>query len=193
MLRTWIGSFVAVALVVGAILHFTGRKEPVDPAPPPDRRLPPPLEEKEIRTYLKVWPEVTAQLEEWARGFKPGQQPSSENQAQLDAILLRHHLDRPSFDLLRRRVEYVVDVLRWEEGLPAQRRKLEEEKARNEEFLKAAQGPTRDKLLEQQRGIEQKLAETPPPIHDSDRKLIRRFWAELDRVVPGQGSGKKPN
>ena len=85
-----------------------------------------------------------------------------------------------------RRVESLVDVFRWERDLPERRRQLAEEKSRIEELLKGASGETRKKLQEQHRRIEELLAEEPPPLRESDRELLRRFWADLDRVAPGR-------
>ncbi len=195
-MRVWLFSALVVGAVVAGILIFdsdgpAGENGGKTAPAPPSR-----LSEKEVQTYLKVFPEVQAKLGEIAQdvmvrwseedAYPEDEEANRRAQSIVDVVLSKHHLNRKTFNLLRRRVEYAVDVVRWGEEADARNATLDGKIADREGLLEMAEEGTemRKQLeadLDQLRG---QRASAGPPLHDEDRQLLRRYWNELNQVAP---------
>ena len=112
MLRAWIISFLAVGLVVGAILFFTQEKTPdadTPDKPPVNQTKPQSLTANDVLKYLEVFPDVNATMYEVA---KSGQANRETMLAAIRPMLATHQLSPESWDKLWRRVEDVVNAIR---------------------------------------------------------------------------------
>jgi len=195
MLRVWIVSGLVVALVVTAILYFTGDPAPGDTGPAARRPPSKALTEAEVRRYLEIWPGINAILQKVAEQYI--RQRTKEYEPKIDAsgyvsdYLFQHNMTMADWDRLKDRVEYVVFAIRYRENRGEVDAGIRERIRQKETLLKAATGEMRKKLeadLEEERA---KLEREPPPAHPEDLELVRSFWADLDPLVPEHGAPRR--
>jgi len=195
--RVWIVSFLLVAGVVAGVLHVTRGDEPTKEPPP--RAAPPrtPLQEGEVRAYLTVMPAVNAQNQANAAEFadiwqKTGQYPNDpamamRHRAAVETILQKHGYTTGTFQRLRERVEVVVDILRWESDATNREAEFDRRIKEREEMLESATGAVRTQIERDLAQLKERRKAAPPPLHESDRELVTRFWAQLDPLAPRVG------
>jgi hypothetical protein len=203
--RVWLTCALATAVVVAAILVVTSKPaaKADDPAPP---KPPSRLSEQEIRTYIEMQPEITRVLGEIVMEFQRERVMNEGNadeaafkvksQSAVDALLERRHLTRETWDVLRRRVEYAVDVVRSGTELEEARPEIEEKIGMKKALLpKLAREDERAMVEKEIKDLEALLEGRGPPLLDEDRDLLRQYWRSLDAAVPPRGpptKSKKP-
>jgi hypothetical protein len=200
--RVWLTCALATAAVVAAILVVTGRPDAKADGPGPPKP-PPPLSEQEVRTYIEIQPQVRKMLGDLAMEYQRERVMNDGNvddaafqvrsQALVDALLERRHLTRETWDMVRRRVEYAVDVVRSGPELLQARPEIEEKIALKRALLaKLALEEERAMVEKEIKDLEALLEGQGPPLLDQDRDLIRQYWRALDEAVPPRGPPKKP-
>lgn len=202
MARVWLTCAFATAGVVVAVLLFRDRPDAGadGPAPP---KPPPPLSEQEVRTYVEIQPQITRMLGDLAMEFQRERVMNDGNvdeaafriksQSQVDALLERRHLTRDTWDKLRRRVEYAVDVVRAGPELEEARPRIEEQIAIKRELLaKLAREDERAMVEKEVKDLEALLEGKGPPLSEQDRDLVRQYWRALDEAVPQRGPPARP-
>lgn len=197
MSRVWLTCALATGVVVAAILILTNRPDATadGPAPP---KPPPPLSEQEVRTYVEIMPQITRLFGDLAMEFQRERMMNDGNvdeaafqiksQGLIDALLERRHLTRETWDTLRKRVEYAVDVVRAGPELEEARPKIEEQIALKRALLvKLARADERATVENEIKDLEALLEGSGPPLLEQDRDLIRQYWRALDEAVPRRG------
>ena len=193
----WIVSILVVGAVVAAVLYAT-REDDVPPGTGPKAApLPAALTEHEVQSYLAVWPEVNAQGQANANEFvkiweATGKYPDDpamglRHRAAVEAILQKHGYTTGTFEVMRKRVERVVDVLRWEQDAPARQAEIDRRIREKEALRESLSGETRAQV---EREIEQLKAQRDagaPGLREKDRELATKYWERLDRIVPRLG------
>jgi hypothetical protein len=198
VLRAWILSAAGAAAAVVIVLAMTRQDthgEEEKPKPPPVRVAPKPLDENEVRLYLATFPEmleaikqINAQLAaEWRKeGRFPQHDPQFQRRIQeaVEVALQRHHLTHAEFDRIRGRVEYVIDVMRYEQSAGERRTKTLEQLRVKESAAELQTDPKMKELLERDIArLKEQLDAAGPPISDADRKLVTRYWDQLEPVA----------
>ncbi|MHC4549619.1 MAG: hypothetical protein ACYTEZ_12675 [Planctomycetota bacterium] len=200
MVRVWIVSALVVAAVVAGILIFTGGETPTGgrrKGPPP----PSPLMEAEVRTYIAIQPKLLSALYQIAeevqaqrveRGGSFDQEYfARRSQAVRDAILAEHHVTPESWDRLRRRVEYAVDVLRWGDEAKQRNADLDVRIEQKEGLLELTTGKQRELLEADLEALRRQRAGEGPPLLPRDVELIKSFWSDLAQLAPRRGAPPK--
>jgi len=195
--RVWLTCALATGIVIAAVLTFTKRQdaEADGPAPP---KPPPALSEQEVRTYVEIMPQITGLFGDLAMEYQRERVRNDGNvdqaafeiksQALVDALLERRHLTRETWDTLRKRVEYVVDVVRAGPELEEARPKIEEQIALKRALAqKLARADERAAVEKEIKDLEALLEGKGPPLLDQDRDLVRQYWRALHEAVPQRG------
>jgi hypothetical protein len=198
MLRAWLLSALGVGIVVAVILF--SREDPGgEVADIPRRNSPAPLAYEEVETYITVMPQVKAKLGEvaeevmrrWSAAGRYPDDPELDLRAQtiVDQVLASHHLTRASFTKVRNRVEYAVDVVRWEQEADRRNAKLDAQIIEKEQLLEMAGGDAMRKQLEQDLDrIRAQRTDEGPPLHERSRTMVKQNWAALARIAPARGA-----
>lgn len=193
MPRVWLTCALAAAAVVAVVLVLTSRPA-AEADGPKAPRAPAPLSEQEVRTYIIVMPQLTNLLRDIAVKFQiarragPVDPDAFGGEAEVDALLERHHLTRETWQQLSRRVEYGVNAVRAADQLEGERDGMEERKRLKEALLvKLAREDERKEVEKEIREIEALLEGGGPPLSEEDRELIRQYWKALDAAAPQVG------
>jgi hypothetical protein len=200
--RVWLTCALATGIVVAVILVVTDNPDTKadGPAPP---KPPPPLTEQEVRTYVEIQPQITRKLGALAMEFERERIANDGNvdeaafriksQAQRDALLESRHLTAETWDALRRRVEYAVDVVRSGTELQEARPEIEEKIGMKRALLpKLAREDERAMVEKEIKDLEALLEGQGPPLLAEDRDLVRQYWRALAEAVPPRGPPKRP-
>ncbi|HEX5136166.1 MAG TPA: hypothetical protein VFY93_04280 [Planctomycetota bacterium] len=202
MLRIWLTCVLATGVIVAVVLAL-GKRGEEKPSVPTAPQAPPPLTEQEVRTYVELQPQITKELGDLAMQFQLSRVQNDGNvdeaafqvrsQALIDSMLEKRHLTRETWEKLRKRVEYAVDVVRSVPELEEARPDLEE-KIRMKEMLvgKLAKEDERAAVQKEIDNLKALLEGGGPPLSDEDRDLVRQYWRALNEAVPPRGPPKKP-
>lgn len=206
MLRVWLFSALGVGVVVMAILLFGGSRKGQPVQEDVSARPPSPLQRREIELYLEVWPKVQQKLGEVAqatmlRWQKDGRFPAgtdAQAQAQyrdiIAALLERHHLSLQSFEALRSRVWYAVEVVRRESEAKRRNDDLDLRINDKEQLLElAGKGELRKRIQADIQALREQRLSKGPPLLEVDRKLVRSYWKDLAPLVPEFAGKPKPD
>lgn len=186
MIRVWIVSALVVAAAVALVLVLTADSsgDRGEQRNATKLRAPPPLTEREARTYVAVWSALKPKLDEAAEAYA-----RSQGKVQVDVRLWlepylakTHHLTLEDWDVLRERVEFVVGVMRWEQNKPDRDAKLDREIEKQKAMIAEAKGKLREQLEEGLAALELRRQAVARPIHPQSRELATRF--KLDSFVP---------
>jgi hypothetical protein len=195
MSRIWLTCALATAALVVAAIYLLPKKEP-DRAPtrtPP----PPPLKEQEVRLYIEVYPSYTDAMARAALEFQRqriagdvnAQAQQAETQAAIDALLERFHLAPMQWRAIQDRVEYAFNTVRaadeHEKMLPTIRNEI---LVKRQLLEKLGDENDRKVTLDDIAALEARLGAEMPPLRDEDRELIRRYWRDLEPIVPRRGA-----
>jgi hypothetical protein len=188
--RVWLVAGIVVVVIAAVVILLT-REAGGEKKGEPVRQVPTRLTEHEVRTYIDVMPRFLQMLQEAAIEFQ--RQPRNgttdngvpDPRAKITALLRRHRLDLKSWDVLRRRVEYVVAVVRFENSAEEREAALDEAIAQKEQLVSVASGTAKKTLEEDLKNLEAQRNARGAPIHDGDRELALRFWADLDKLASG--------
>jgi hypothetical protein len=192
--RVWLVAGIVV-VVVAATAILLNRDAGGEKKAEPVRQAPTRLTEHEVRTYIDVMPRFHEVLQEAANQFQNRPKNGTTDngvpdpRAKITALLRRHHLDLKSWDVLRRRVEYVVTVVRFENSAEEREAALDEAIAQKEQLVSAASGSMKKTLEEDLKNLEAQRNARGAPIQEEDRELALRFWPDLDRLTSGTASG----
>ena len=186
MTRSWIVSATVVAAIAGGILLVTHEPAPADTGSALERP-PPPLADGDVRTYIRV---QRAQLLLMQEAVMAMQQHGKEAgaaimQARRPELLRRNKLDDSMWENIRLPVEHVVGIIRWEADAPKRLARIDAGIRKHQGLLDSARKEEQKKqhratiaMLQKQRDAKAR------PINDSDRVLAKKFWRDLDRLVP---------
>lgn len=185
--RVWLISALGVAAVVGAVLWFT---RPAASGATTGSQAPAvqTLSERDVRRYIEYMPVFLRIVGQAAQRYAANPLEQKSVQGEIEASCVAHHLTLQDWEALRRRVEFVVDVIRFEENKPERDLRYEEELARKLELLERSEGQQREIV---QRDIDQLKADYAagaPALHAADRELVRTFRRDLDALVPKTSS-----
>ncbi len=183
MVRVWLLSALGVGGAVAALLWLT---RPTPPEPRTGREAPEvaTLTERNVRDYIAFMPKFLGIIGRAVQSHV--QDPGSDKSVQghVEAACVEHHLTLKDWEKLRRDVEWVVDIIRFEEDKEGRNRRFEEELARKLELLEKSEGEQRkivQKDVDQLKAIH---AAGAPALHPKDRELTRSYWRDLDALVP---------
>jgi len=206
MLRVWLFSALGVAVVVMAVLLFGGSRKEGPATEDASAKPPAPLQSREIELYLEVWPKVDQKLGEVAqatklRWQKEGRFPAgTDPQAQaryrdiIEALLERHHLSLQSFQTLRSRIWYAVEVVRWENEAKRRNDDLELRIKDKQQLLElAGKAELRKRILADIEALRKQRLAKGPPLLDADRRLVKSYWKALAPLVPEFAGKPKPD
>jgi hypothetical protein len=191
--RVWLTCFVVTALVVGGVIVFQNRAPKADGAQL--REAPTPLTEDEIRTYIAVMPEIQRILQDvgaevQAERRRTGGQFDEaafgvKSRSAVDALLEKYHLTEETWDKLSKRVEYVVEAIRFVEEREEARPRIEEQITMKKALLaNLGKKEDRDQLEKEIEGLEKSLTYEGPPVRQADIDLARQYWRTLDPACP---------
>ena len=210
-MRPWIVSFVVVALCVGAVL-WLWRDDPARDsarlaaggADTPASTAPqgPLLTEPDVRAYLDVYPRIQDALGRMGRTMQEAtargkvldtERLGAEMRADVANWLKPHHLTLQDWDDVRRRVEFVVDCERWERDRPDRERELRDTIDRKRAALAGASTDAERNVLQAEiERFEAQFGVQAPAVAEEDLRLVRSFWAELDRVAVRSPTQRSP-
>jgi hypothetical protein len=202
VLRIWLTCAVATGVIVVAVLTL-GKHRDDKPPVPAAPEAPPPLTEQEVRTYVELQPVITKEFGDLAMQFQLARIQNDGNvdeaafqiksQALIDSLLEKRHLTRETWEKLRKRVEYAVDVVRSGPELEEARPDLEEKIRMKQALLdKLAKEDERAAVQKEIDNLKALLEGGGPPLSDEDRDLVRQYWRALNEAVPPRGPPKKP-
>ena len=189
-MRVWIASALFAAAGVLTALYVFDRP-PERPEVPAQVPPPPALQETEVRLYIAIITVRDEIMAEYLSVHRPGVDAEKDKaigvaiQTRMEQECRSHHITAGEFDFIRRRVEYIVDVVRRDDAAP-------ERAARREQKLEDLRGQlehTGDEILrkklQEQIDYEEALKSAPEPrAYAGDKELVRRFWDDLDRLAP---------
>lgn len=189
MTKVWIVSALVVAAVVAGILLLTNDAAMGGGNGAATGRPPVPLNDAEVRKYKRVQADILRIIDAATREFI--ETGTSAGRARVETLLRRNKLDPDMWETLRNRVEFVVDVIRWEQSSAERTADMERRIQKARDLLAAARSEAmktkhrRDiAILERQRDARVR------PINDSDRAVVKKHWNDLDRLVPRIRTGK---
>jgi len=201
VLRIWLTCAVATGAIVAIVLALGKRGDDKPPVVPPPQ-APPPLTEQEVRTYVELNPLITKALGDLAMQFQMERARNNlkvdeaalqvKSQALIDSMIEKRHLTRETWERLRKRVEYAVDVVRSAADLEEARAGIEERIQMKQALLdKLAKEDERAAVQKEIDDLNALLTGAGPPLSDEDRELVRQYWRALNDAVPPRGPPKK--
>ena len=195
MQKVWIVAGVVLVVIAALAVLMRGGSE--GEKSETVRRPPAKLQESEVRTYVEVMPRFREVLERAATEYRDRSNGGTTDngipnpRTKITALLRRHQLDLKSWDNLRRRVEYVVSVVRFESRAEEREAALEEAIAQKEQLLSVASGTMKEQVEKDLENLKAQRNARGAPIHPEDRELALRFWPDLDRLASGTVSDLK--
>ena len=183
MTKVWLVSALVVGSLVAGILLLTHEPELGENGSTAAERPPSPLTDAEVRSYMTVQVGLRRIMAEMASNFGTG--GAKAGKAKVETHLRRNHLDAQSWEKLRRRVEYVVDVIRWEQASESRLHEIDREIKKNEGLLEAATSEEmKKKLRETIANVKAQRDAKARPVNDSDRAVAKKYWNDLDKLAP---------
>ena len=182
MPRSWILSFAAVAIAVGAILFFTREEQPKkQPGPIGEQTYPQSITTNDVLKYLEVQPKINAITDALASADDPTRVDIKDR---IREVLTLNSLSEASWDELWKRVENAINGVRAEKESPARIAKIQARIDAKKAALAAAGGKLKEQIEKDLAGLEAARDRAIRPIHPSDREVIMRFWDQLNRIAP---------
>jgi hypothetical protein len=177
--KVWIVAGLIVVAVATAVILLN--RDPETEQKRTTRKPPARLQESEVRAYLSIMPRYWEILNEAV-------QKMENARPRIETLLRTHHHDLKSWRRLQERVEFVVNVVRWE-GRKDERDADIDKKIKDLEGLReTARGADRERIDEQIAKYRSFKEAVSTPLHPEDRELVKRFWTELDRFAAGMPS-----
>lgn len=178
-MRPWIISFFIVAIAVGGVLYLMPPSRDGGGSSNEEVAAVQVLNRETVETYIRIQPQIDLLMQEAFRN----PERAKDNPAKIYALLQQHGLDRNSWDRIRRSVEDSVVLMR-------QSGRSEERKAELDKQIELKTAALEGSSEKVRRQIEKdlvalrKLRDEGTIIHESDRALMERYWADLDRIAP---------
>ncbi|MHC4818396.1 MAG: hypothetical protein ACYTF8_10110 [Planctomycetota bacterium] len=194
-MRVWAISGLFVALLVAGILVFSDGPEPEIDRTPKRPAAPSPLTEKEVRTYIAVWPRINQVMAAAIPAMAPGadggvdrEELGRQVRAAIAVVLENNHLTQEGWNKLARRVEHAVDVVRWRAESAGRNADLDSQIQQKEALLQLAKGNARQPIEADIEALKEQRVDTGPALLRRDVELVKSFWNDLDRIAPARGS-----
>lgn len=186
MLKVWIASAAAAALVVAGILFFVPESEREGDG----RYVPrePPLTDVQVRAYLDIWPKLQARMEEAATAKSQGL--DADIAAHVASLAAQHGLSPTDWQSVQTRVFRAVDALRFRKGRPLYEEKVKREIDEQESLARETSGDLRKQIEAKLKLLREQLAWTGPAAPEEDLRVVDALWADVDRITPGNLPGK---
>lgn len=179
-MRPWIVSFLIVAIAVGGVLFMwpadKGGQTDDDGKVAPAIQV---LTRQSVENYIVIQPQIDLIVISSMNNPNAG----NANREKIFALLQKHGYTRQSWDRTRRYIEDSVVLMRQAQRKPER----EAELAEQIKMKKAALDGASDKMraqLEKELATLRKLLEEGTIIHEADRTIMERYWADLDRIAP---------
>ena len=189
--KPWIVSGLLVAVTVAIVLLITREPSSVPDKTGGANRLPPApraLTEREIQIYIEVWPRLRRKYLEAAqasaRAKLAGRPYGSDIEPWLEGLLRQRQMSVADWTELQRRVEFAVEVTRFEANREKRIRELEADIARLRLTLQGARGKRKQTLEKDIAVLEERISMVPRPLAPETRRLMRKYWSRLDLIVP---------
>ena len=188
--KPWILSGLLVAVTVGLVLLFTQEQPDRDDTKQEDNLPPAPraLTEREVQLYIEIWPQLHRKYREVAqasgRAKLAGRPYTGDVESWLQAFLLQRQMSVADWRDLQRRVEFAVEVTRFEASREKRARDLRDEIARKRIALSGATGKRKQMLERDIAVLEERQRMVPRPPAAETRRLMRKYWNRLDLIVP---------
>ncbi len=148
------------------------------------------ISERDVRRYIEFMPVFLRIIGQAVQQHVQNPMAQKSVQSEVEASCVQHHLTLNDWEDLRRRVEFVVDVIRFEENKEERDLRYEEELARKEELLARSEGGQREIVQKDIDQLKAAYAAGAPPLHAGDRELVRTFRRDLDALVPKTSTGR---
>jgi len=188
--KPWILSGLLVAVTVGLVLFFTQEQPGRDDTNEKDRLPPAPraLTEREVQLYIEIWPQLHRKYLEVAkasgRAKLAGRPYTGDVESWLQAFLLQRQMNIADWTELQRRVEFAVEVTRFEASREKRARDIQDEIARKRIALSGSTGKRKQALEHDIVVLEERQRAVPRPLAAETRRLMRKYWNRLDLIVP---------
>jgi hypothetical protein len=179
-MRPWVISFLIVALAVGGVLYLwpgdKGGQADGDSKVAPAVQA---LTRESVESYIVIQPQIDLIV----IGSMNNPNAGPANREKIFALLQRHgHTDK-SYDRMRRLIEDSVVLMRRAQREPEIEAELEKQIKMKEAALDGSSDKMRAQLESELAKLRQ-LLEEGTIIHEADRTLMERYWADLDRIAP---------
>ncbi|MHC4941205.1 MAG: hypothetical protein ACYTHK_19905 [Planctomycetota bacterium] len=171
-MRPWLISLLIVAIAVGGTLYLLPEKKEPAPKDEPAMQV---LDRETVESYITIAPQIDR--------IVMSNPTDPTNKDKVYALLQKHGQSNASWDRIRRRVEDSVLLMRRAQRQEETDAELDRQIAMKEAAYRDSEGKVKESLAQEIAHLK-KIREEGTIIHEADRKIMERYWADLDRIAP---------